>query len=177
MLDNYPYVILFLSMVIQVIIPPLPAELIVVSAGRAYGITVTTISAGAGLFTGSAVVYFIGRYIQIKLSRFFDRQKTKRVVERIRKIETLLLWVRILPYNPSDIISYAAGIVDVRLEKFLFVTACTSFIRVFLLSLLGTYITSVKTFFQVGGVLVISALIGSAIVYGGGKRKPRNKKP
>jgi uncharacterized membrane protein YdjX (TVP38/TMEM64 family) len=153
-------------MIFQVVIPPLPAELIVITAGRSYDIKLVTFFAGSGLFIGSAIVFYIGRYIHTKLARFFNRKKTQIIVARIQKIETLLLWVRILPYNPSDIISYAAGIIEVQTRKYLVITLCTSFIRVFILSFLGSQITNIKSLFHVGTMLLISALIGSAIAYG-----------
>lgn len=173
-LENYPYVALFLSMVVQVVFPPLPAELIVVTAGRMYDVGMVTLFGGAGLFTGSVLVFYFGRYLQFKFSRLFDRRKTRQIIERLRRIETLLLWVRILPYNPSDIISYGAGIAAVQPGKYIAVTLCTSFVRVLFLAVLGSYVTNIKAFFQVGGVLVLSALIGAAIAYG--DRGKNNKK-
>lgn len=163
--------LLFLTMVVQVIIPPLPAELIVIGAGRVHGVILTTLVAGSGLFAGSIGVYYIGRYIHLKLSRFFDRQKTRDTIERIKKIENIILWIRILPYNPSDIISYAAGIVEVPPTKFFLITACTSYTRTFLLAHLGTYITNLKTLLLAGSILIISALVGAMVAYGGNEKK------
>lgn len=158
-------------MVIQVIVPPLPAELIVVSAGRLYGTASTTAFGGSGLFAGSVAVYYLGRYIHLKLARFFDRARTKQIIGRVRSFENVLLWVRILPYNPSDIISYAAGIVEISPAKFVIITACTSYVRVFVLATLGAYISDLKTLFQVAALLLVSALIGAAVAYGGRNSK------
>lgn len=163
--------LLFLTMVTQVIIPPLPAELIVIGASRLHGVLLTTLVAGSGLFAGSVAVYYIGRYIHLKLARFFDRQKTRETVDRVKKFENVLLWVRILPYNPSDIISYAAGIVEVRPAKFLLITACTSYTRTFLLAHLGVYITNLKTLLLTCSILIISAVLGAMIAYGGKQKK------
>ena len=166
MLESYPYIAIFFSMILQVVIPPLPAELIVIAAGKNYDVKLVTFFAGCGLFTGSAIVFYIGRYIHDKFAGFFDRKKTKIIIARIQNIETLLLWVRILPYNPSDLISYAAGIIKVQTGKYLLITFCTSFVRVLTLSFLGSYINNIKTLFHVGVLLLTSALVGSAIAYG-----------
>ena len=160
---------LFGVMILQVVIPPLPAELIVVSAGRLYGSFWTTVVAGSGLFVGSVLVYLIGKFIHRKFDRFFDRAKTKKVMTRLRRFETPILWVRILPYNPSDLISYAAGIMQIRFGKFLLISVITSYTRTLLLALLGMHISNIKTLLQVISILLISALIGSAAVYGAGK--------
>ncbi|MDH3348730.1 MAG: VTT domain-containing protein [Desulfobulbaceae bacterium] len=164
--------LLFFTMFIQVVVPPLPAELIVISAGKIHGTTLTTIFAGGGLLTGSITVYYLGRFIHSKLERFFQRDKTQQIISRLKKIENALLWVRILPYNPSDIISYGAGIIEINPVKFILISIVTSFTRTFLLALLGEYIVDMKTFFIVGSILICSFLIGSLVAYG----KPNKKK-
>jgi len=165
-MDAMPLVGLFLTMVLQVIVPPLPAELIVIGAGRSLGAGVTTLVAGAGLFCGSVCVYCIGRYIHQRLAKFFDRERVKRVLERIREMEDVILWVRVLPYNPSDIISYAAGMAAIQPGKYLLITFATSFVRTFTLAWLGTVLADFKSFFQVGSVLLLSAVLAGAVAYG-----------
>jgi len=164
--------LLFFTMLIQVVVPPLPAELIVISAGKIHGTTLTTIFAGSGLLTGSITVYYIGRFIHSKFERFFHRDKTAQIITRLKKIENVLLWIRILPYNPSDIISYGAGIVEVNPLKFILISTITAFVRTFLLARLGEYLDDMKTFFVVGSILILSFLIGSLVAYGSpGKKK------
>jgi len=164
-------VLLFAVMILQVVIPPLPAELIVASAGNLYGTLPTVAAAGSGLYAGSVLVYFIGKYLERKFSRFFNREKTQKVMAGLRRFETAILWVRILPYNPSDLISYAAGILRVRLKKFLAISLCTSFLRTLSLALLGGYISNIKTLLQVLSILFLSALIGAAALYGSRRRR------
>jgi len=158
MSEALPLVGLFFTMVLQVIVPPLPAELVVIGAGHRLGAGVTTLVAGAGLFCGSICVYGIGRYIHRRLARVFDRERVKRVLERIREMEDVILWVRALPYNPSDIISYAAGMAAVQPGKYLLITLA--------LAWLGTVLTDFKSFFQVGSLLLLSAVLAGAVAYG-----------
>jgi len=68
-------VVLFFSMIIQVIVPPIPAELIVISAGKLYGVTATTIVARTGLYFGSIMVYFFGRQISKYSKGFFEKKQ------------------------------------------------------------------------------------------------------
>ena len=156
---------IFISMIIQVIIPPIPAELIVIGAGKLYGILITTIFAGTGLFVGSLLVYFIGKGIQKKFERFFNKEKVKTITKRLKHHEDWILWIRILPYNPSDIISYAAGIMHFNKQKFILITAITSYTRCFLLAFLGNYLTSVGTIIKVVALLILSSIIASTFLY------------
>lgn len=152
-------------MIIQVIIPPIPAELIVISAGKLYGQLITTIVAGTGLYIGSILVYFIGKYIHKKFQKFFKKEKVKKAIKQIRKFESFILWIRILPYNPSDIISYAAGIIKVKTKKFLTISLFTSYIRCYILAVLGSYLINIRTLLQVSAVLITSAIFTYFIVF------------
>lgn len=152
-------------MIAQVIVPPIPAELIVIGGGKFYGIWTTTVVAGSGLFTGGVIVYYFGRGIEKTFHKTFERKKVAQVIERLQEVETFILLVRILPYNPSDIISYAAGIIKIELKKYLLLTFIVSFTRCFLLAYFGTQIQDVKTLFIVFSLLFFSALLGWLFVF------------
>jgi uncharacterized membrane protein YdjX (TVP38/TMEM64 family) len=156
---------LFATMILQVVIPPIPAELIVIASGKLNGILLTTLFAGLGLFVGSIIVYYIGFYIHNKFERFFNKDKVVKIVDKINKHSTLLLWIRFLPYNPSDTISYAAGILKIDKKKFIAITMVTSFVRVFFLAVMGTFITNIKTGLIIGSLLIICAIVAYSITY------------
>ena len=152
-------------MILQVIIPPIPAEVIVISAGKLYGIFVTTLVAGAGLYIGSVIAYFLGVYMHHRFDRFFEHDKLKIIISELKKYESLILWIRFLPYNPSDIIAYAAGIMHIDKRVFLSVTLVTSMVRCFILALLGAFITNLQTLFVVVMVVVLSMVIVHFLIF------------
>ena len=147
-------------MILQVVIPPIPAEVIVIGSGNLYGVLTTTLVAGSGLFIGGVVVYLFGRLIEKKFHKTFEKEKVARVIKKLQKLETFILLIRILPYNPSDIISYAAGIIKIDIKKYIIITFIVSFGRSFLLAYFGTYIEDTKTLFIVFSILILSAVIG-----------------
>jgi uncharacterized membrane protein YdjX (TVP38/TMEM64 family) len=160
-------------MIIQVIIPPIPAELIVIGSGNIYGIWTTTLVAGSGLFVGGVIVYFFGRGIAKGFHTTFEKEKVAKVIQRLREVETFILLVRILPYNPSDIISYAAGIIKINIKKYIMITFFVSFGRSFLLAYFGSYIEDIKTFFIIFAILFFSAILGWLFVFK--KQKQKNQ--
>ncbi len=164
-MEIFTLVILFLSMILQVIIPPIPAELIVIASGKLNGILLTTLFAGAGLFIGSIIVYYMGYYIQHKFEKFFKKDRVKIVMHRLKKYENILLLIRVLPYNPSDIISYVSGIIKVEKKKFFIITFFIAFIRTFILALMGAFITNFKTALIIISLLIICAIIAYSFVY------------
>ena len=156
---------LFLLMVLQVIVPPISAELIVISSGKNYGVTLSTLVAGSGIYLGSFLVYLAGNYIHQKFARFFNRKKILRILQGFNSHHQWILWVRILPYNPSDIISYAAGIAKINRTTFLTIGLFTSYIRCFLLAWMGKQIEDWKSAFLALSFLVVSAVVAHAPLY------------
>jgi len=158
--------VLLAIMVVQVVVPPIPAELIVIGAGKRYGVAVTTLTAGSGLLLGSVLVYWLGGWIEHRFGRLFERERLQRVMERLRKIEVPLLLVRALPYNPSDLISYAAGIMGLKKKRFFLLTCFTSYFRCFVLAHFGAAICGLDSLLAVASILLVSALVAGALVYG-----------
>lgn len=152
-------------MIIQVVIPPIPAEVIVIGSGKLYGVLTTTLVAGSGLFIGGVLVYYFGKLIEKKFHTTFEKEKVAKVIQKLKKLETIILLIRILPYNPSDIISYAAGIIKIDIKKYIIITFFVSFARSFLLAYFGSYIEDTKTLFIVFGILILSASIGWFFVF------------
>ena len=152
-------------MIIQVIIPPIPAELIVIGAAAKYGIFLTTLFAGFGLFIGSIIAYYFGYYLRKFNKYFFKKEKVRIVTEKIKKYGLWLLLIRVLPYNPSDIISYAAGILKFNKKKYIIITFFVAFTRVLILSILGSFIVDIKSLLVIISILFISAIIASAFIF------------
>lgn len=160
----YELLLLFFAMIIQVIIPPIPAELITAAAGNQYGVPITTLVAGSGLFLGSILVYAIGRWLATNIT-FFEQQKVKHVLDHIAEYEQPILWVRILPYNPADIISYAAGVARFDFRTYMGITFVVSYTRSGVLAWLGTQAQSLLSIIGVLAVLAISAYVGYKLTY------------
>ena len=83
-------------MILQVVIPPIPAEVIVIGSGNLYGVLTTTLVAGSGLFIGGVVVYFFGRLIEKKFHKTFEKEKVARVIKKLQKIETFILLMQLV---------------------------------------------------------------------------------
>ena len=157
--------VLFFAMIFQVIIPPIPAELLTMGAGKRFGVWITTFTSGSGLFFGSFAVYWIGVKINQRFTGFFSRDKVSKVLTTFEKNGSWILWVRILPYNPSDIISYAAGIAKIDLRRFLTISFFTSFVRCGMLAQMGFEILNWRNFITAFAILIASGIFSFALLY------------
>jgi uncharacterized membrane protein YdjX (TVP38/TMEM64 family) len=160
------FLVLLAAMIVQVVVPPIPAELIAICAGKRYGVAVTTVIAGSELLLGSILVYWLGEWIEHRFGPLFDRKQLQKVMERLRRIEVPLLLVRALPYNPSDLISNAAGVLGLKKKRFFLLTCFTSYFRCFLLAHFSVAISGLHSLLAVASILLVSALVAGALVYG-----------
>lgn len=162
----FGYPLLVLVMILQVILPPIPAEIIIIGAANIYGVLLTGFLAGTGLFLGSVIVYYFGMHIREEFNRFFSKRKLQQTLGKLHKHESLILWIRILPYNPSDIISYAAGIMEIEKRKYYAITAVACYARCFILAWLGSVLKSISSILAAVGILAVSAILACGFLYG-----------
>tara|TARA_B100000686_G_C16797716_1_gene983622 strand:- start:3422 stop:3955 length:534 start_codon:yes stop_codon:yes gene_type:complete len=167
---------LFLLMVLQVIIPPIPAELIAIFSGKYCGVAISTLVGGSGLYLGSVLVYLAGTWIHRKFDYFFSKYKIRCVLEAFNRYHKWILWIRLLPYNPSDIIAYAAGILKINRSAFLTITFFTSYIRCFLLSWMGAKIEGWESASVALSILIISAFLVYVVLFTKNKHDTDNLK-
>lgn len=153
--------LLFLIMIIQVIIPPIPAELIILNSALSNNLFLVTLFGGLGLFIGSVIVFYFGNY----LSSFFPNKKVNILKKKFDDFGFWILLIRILPYNPSDIISYVAGILKYDKKKYLQITFFVTFTRVFILAFIGSRISSYFELIYIFSILFISGFIISYFLY------------
>jgi len=149
---TYGPVGLLFVMTLQTIIAPIPSEALLIFAG-AIGISLfnVTIFGGIGLILGAVIAFFIGRHggrpIVEKLlgkkwlnsvNGWVDRNGAKSI-----------LFTRLIPFIPFDLISYISGMTSLSFHTYLIATVIGAFPRCFILAAMGT---AVKDFFSFLGI-------------------------
>jgi uncharacterized membrane protein YdjX (TVP38/TMEM64 family)/GNAT superfamily N-acetyltransferase len=151
--------LVFLSMILQALIPPIPAEILVIASALSIGVLKTTFFAGSGLLAGSLLCALAGRLCLSYFSKFFSPKQKHKFHGLLQRYGTLLLYVRILPYNPSDIISYVSGFLSVSPVRLVVITAITSYTRCFILAMLGASMSGKNTFFLIVALFAVCAIL------------------
>jgi uncharacterized membrane protein YdjX (TVP38/TMEM64 family) len=139
--------ILFVAMILQALAIPIPSEFVLICGGAAFGLLAGWL-VGA---LGSVVAAFIGFYI----SRKGGRSVAMRFVGE-RGIEFADNWFnhwgvwavllgRIAPFIPFDVISYSAGLTQMKLRSFIIPTVIGTFPRAFFYAFLGSYFSVTLT--------------------------------
>ena len=133
--------ILFAVMIVQALVIPIPSEFVLICGGAAFGVLPGWL-VGA---LGSMVAAFIGFYV----SRKGGRSVAMRFVGE-RGIEFADNWFnhwgvwavllgRIAPFIPFDVISYSAGLTQMKLRSFMIPTVVGTLPRALFYAFLGDY--------------------------------------
>jgi len=133
--------ILFAAMIVQALVIPIPSEFVLICGGAAFGL----LSGWLVGTLGSVVAAFIGFYI----SRKGGRSIALRFVGE-RGIEFADNWFnrwgvwavllgRLAPFIPFDVISYSAGLAQMKFRSFIVPTVVGTLPRAFFYALLGGY--------------------------------------
>lgn len=161
MIQSYGPLGLLVVMIIQTIIAPIPSEALLMFAGI-IGIDLfnIVIFGGSGLIIGSIFAFYIARYggkpILTKMIGEKWLGRVDRWVER--KGTKAILFTRLIPFIPFDLISYMAGITKLEFKNYLLATILGAFPRALLLAMIGV---SARGFLSMIGVgLEITFTIG-----------------
>lgn len=116
----------FVGMVVlQVFVAFIPGEPLEISAGYAFGFWEGTALCLVGSVIGSTLVFLFVRTFGVKaMEVFFSREKIGKLkfLRDKRRRNLLMVFLFLIPGTPKDILTYAAGLTDIRLLRFLILT-------------------------------------------------------
>jgi uncharacterized membrane protein YdjX (TVP38/TMEM64 family) len=134
-------VLIILTIVLEVIIAPLPGFVPAMTAGFVFGPVLGSLYTYIGNMAGSMAVFFLSRHFGKEIvMRFIDRSKLERYSRIIAKRETLLLCLYVLPFLPLDIITGAFGLSNIKARRFFVAIAIAFLGHVTMLNYFGDYL-------------------------------------
>lgn len=119
--------IAFIGMVMfQVVIALVPGEPLEIGAGYAFGAIEGTLLTVIGVTFGSLVVFSLVRKFGVMLVEiFFSREKISslKFLQKSKKRDFVIFLLFFLPGTPKDLITYFAGLTDMKLSYMLWLSA------------------------------------------------------
>lgn len=119
--------LIYMAMVfLQVVLAVIPGEPLETFGGYAFGALEGTVLCGIAAALGSLAVFFLVRRFGMRLASFFfaeERLRSLRFLKTTPKRSFLLMLIFMIPGTPKDLISYYAGLTDIRPGIWLFI--CT----------------------------------------------------
>ncbi|MBN1233992.1 MAG: TVP38/TMEM64 family protein [Candidatus Coatesbacteria bacterium] len=156
---------LFLLQILQVIISPIPGEVVQTAGGFLLGKYWGLLFNILGIAIGSAASFYLGRFLgQPFLIRFISEEKISKFSRQINSEKGFwgLLILFLIPGAPKDILSYISGITPLKFWHFIIISTIGRFPGIFVTTYLGSQ-------FAIGNyrglIIVIVLLIIGFIFY------------
>lgn len=113
-------------MFVQVVIAFIPGEPLEIAAGYAFGFWEGTLLCLAGAFLGSLAVFLFVRNWGIRaVEVFYPRERilSQRFLRDKKKRDAIAFLLFLIPGTPKDILTYCAGLTDMPLAPWLFISS------------------------------------------------------
>ena len=111
-------------MVLQVVFAIIPGEPLEIGAGYAFGFWEGTFLCLVSILVGSAlVVLLVRRFGMLLVEVFFSREKIQslKFLHHSPRRDMLIFLILFIPGTPKDLLSYVAGLTDIRLSRWLLI--------------------------------------------------------
>ncbi|MBR2914768.1 MAG: TVP38/TMEM64 family protein [Clostridia bacterium] len=124
------WLVLFGVQFLQVFIALIPGEVVETAAGYAFGPLWGTVICYAGVAAASALIFFLTRRFGIRLVEVFvSREKINELkfINTSKKRNFLIFILFFIPGTPKDLITYFAGLTDIKITDFLYISLVARF--------------------------------------------------
>ena len=159
------WVVLLGLQILQVFVALIPGELLETGAGYAFGPVWGTVICYLGVAVASVLIFLLTRRFGVRLVEvFISREKINelRFLNTERKRNTLIFLLFFLPGTPKDLLTYFAGLTDIKMSSFLCISLVARIPSV-LTSTFGGHLLGTE---QYWGAVILYAVTGAVSMMG-----------
>ncbi|WP_392486241.1 TVP38/TMEM64 family protein [Haloimpatiens sp. FM7315] len=142
---NFSLIIFLVFQIIQVVVFFIPGELIQIAGGYVFGTFLGGVLSFLGIFLGSAMVYYISRYLGKDLVKKLVARDKFKFFDKILKASAksrIIFLLYLIPGIPKDVLAYICGISDVSFKTFILCSTLGRVPGIFLSTYFGNKIQS-----------------------------------
>ena len=154
-------ILIFLSFqVFQVVVAAVPGEIVQIAGGYIYGTFWGTVYLVIGVAIGSAIDFFIARWLGFEVVKtFIPERRLRQLYDLVRgpRSNLVMFLLFLIPGLPKDVLTYVAGLTPVPAGRFLLIAIVAR-----LPALVGS--TFIGASFQQENTALAIALFGAAVV-------------
>ena len=114
--------IYILLQIIQVVVALIPGQLLQFAAGYVYGFLLGSLLSMLGIILGTVLSFYMARILgKEAMHVLFGEERITRFITMInsKRSYTVLFVLFLIPGLPKDLLSYAAGVSEIKLKPFL----------------------------------------------------------
>jgi len=108
--------------IIQIVISVIPGQILQFAAGYIYGFPLGTLLSLLGIFLGTIFTFYMARILgKEAMHILFGEERITRYINLLnsKRAYTIIFVLFVIPGLPKDLLSYAAGISEMKLKPFL----------------------------------------------------------
>ena len=182
-IDSFGFLgrVIFIGIIIlQVIVALIPGEPFEIAAGYAFGSIEGTLLCLIGMVLGSLAIFLLVKKFGVKLvEAFFSLEKINslKFLQNERRRNTIYFIVMLIPGTPKDLLSYFAGLTDIKLSTWLLIVLVSRIPSVITSTIGGDALGEEKYLFAViaFAVTIIISAVGLIIYNKIQKNRQENK--
>lgn len=111
--------------IVQIVISVIPGQVFQFAAGYLYTFLPALLLSVIGAFLGTVISFCLARWLGSDFVHlFFGKEKTSEYVQKLnsKKAYMAVFFIYLIPGIPKDVVSYAAGISEMRFKPFIFLS-------------------------------------------------------
>lgn len=143
-----------------------PDSVLAIAGGMCFGVMGGAICTMIGAILGGTLAFFISRTLGKGFAKKFSNNEMQKISTKIEEKGFLIvLFLRLIPLFPFDVISYSAGLSKIKLKDFIFATVIGTIPGILIFSNIGDKAMnpgSADFYISIGFLLLL--LAGSVIV-------------
>ncbi len=163
-----PFVIIAI-LIMEVIVAPIPGFLIAISTGLAFGSFWGAIYTYTGNIIGSIIAFFLARRFGRPLIEHLAKKKALDKYDAFfRERGKSVLWiVYLVPIFPADVVTFVAGLTDLKFKEFIFIISYAFIPYVVVLNLFGGSLASagIDSILTLLGIIIFLVLLSGWFGY------------
>ena len=158
---GFAFIPLILLQIIQIIICIIPGQPIQFASSYLYGVLGGFLISLVGAFIGTVITYYLAKFLgNDALHVIFGEEKVKSYVRKLNssRAYVIIFLLYLIPGIPKDVTSYIAGISNIRLRPFIFLSILGRSPGVLESLLFGTFLAH-RNYFGIAMLIIASIII------------------
>lgn len=114
-------VMFILFQILQIVVAPIPGEVVQIAGGYIYGVTLGSLYTTIGLIIGSAIAFYFTRFIgRAYISRLMQKKNNKwmSLIHDEKKFSAFLFIFFVIPGLPKDMLVFVAALTSISSFRF-----------------------------------------------------------
>lgn len=164
--DHWGPVMFILFQILQIVVAPIPGEVVQIAGGYIYGVTLGSLYTTLGLILGSAIAFYFTRFIgRDYISKILQKKKYKWMtfIYDEKKFSVFLFIFFVIPGLPKDLLVFVAALTSMGSFRFFLILIVGRLPWIIASAAVGSTIQMQQ--YSIAIIITVIAVIGFVLGY------------